>query len=214
MFLWVITLHNSAPSQMYLLFHVLKSLTDFCTTTSELQLAGRYRFYRASSETSQNLNNRTSLCMSAEEECSRSVGMQPGNYSHIRQLSRVFSSKPVISQLPALIGAALTASVFVWKMVVHISVNLWPLEPQPVACTWKKYIQKNCLEICWWFVGAAGWEGLHVNSCCTLSGGLPFWPLLLKFRQSMAGDVKRYTCLNSAEGVINRQLILWITYSI
>lgn len=67
--------------------------------TSKPDLAGRYLFYRASAETSQNLNNRTSLCISAEEECLRSVGMQPGNYSHIRQLSHVFSSKLVISQL-------------------------------------------------------------------------------------------------------------------
>ena len=100
-------------SSQYLLFHVLRSLTDFLKTTSEQELAGRYLFYRASSETSQNLNNRTSLCMSAEEECSRSVGMQPGNYSHIRQLSRVFRGKPVISQLLTFIGTALTASVFV-----------------------------------------------------------------------------------------------------
>ncbi len=51
--------------------------------------------------------------MSVEEECSRSVGMQPGNYSHIRQLSKVLSSKPVISQLLTLTGTSLTALVFV-----------------------------------------------------------------------------------------------------
>lgn len=111
-------------SSQNLLFHVLRSLTDICETTSKLELAGRYVFYRASSETSQNLNNRTSLCMSAEEECSRSVGMQPGNYSHIRQLSHVFSCRPIISKLLSLIGTALTASVFVWRMFIHISVNL------------------------------------------------------------------------------------------
>ena len=92
--------------------------------TSELDLAGRYLFYRASSETSQNLNNRTSLCMSAEEECSRSVGMQPGNYSHIRQLSHVLSSKLVIYQLLTFIGTPMTTSQCVWKVVAHISVHL------------------------------------------------------------------------------------------
>lgn len=111
-------------SSQNLLFHVLRSLTDICETTSKFELAGRYVFYRASSETSQNLNNGTSLCMSAEEECSRSVGMQPGNYSHIRQLSHVFSCRPIISKLLSLIGTALTASVFVWRMFIHISVNL------------------------------------------------------------------------------------------
>lgn len=109
-------------SSQNLLFHVLSSLIDFCE--SELGLAGRYLFYRASSGTSQNLNNGTSLCMSAEEECSRSVGMQPGNYSHIRQLCSVFSCKPVISQLLTLTGTALRKSLFVWKMLVHIYVNL------------------------------------------------------------------------------------------
>ena len=77
-------------SSQNLLFHVLRSLTGFYETTSEQELAGRYLLYSASSETSQNLNNRTSLCMSAEEECMRSIGMQPGNYSHIRQPSSDF----------------------------------------------------------------------------------------------------------------------------
>lgn len=143
-------------SSQNLLFHVLRSLSDFYETTSELELEGRYLFYRASSETSQNLNNRTSLCLSAEEECSRSVGMQPGNYSHIRQLSGVFCCKPIITQLLTLIGTALTASVLVWKMVVHISVNLWRLEPQLVACTWKNKSFKNSEEIRWCFLGVMG----------------------------------------------------------
>lgn len=124
-------------SARYLLFHVLRSLADFCKTTSEQELAGRYLFYRTSFEASQNLNNRTSLRMSAGEECWSSVGMQPGNYSQIRQLSRVFSGKPVISQLLTPTGAALTTSVFVWRMAVHISVHLWPFGSQSVACKWK-----------------------------------------------------------------------------
>lgn len=120
-----------------LLFHVSRSPADICKTTSELELAARYVFYGASFETSQDLNNRTSLCMSAEEECSRTDGMQPGNYSHIRQLSRVFGCKAIISKLLSLIGTALTALEFVWEMFVHICVNLWPFELQLVACAWK-----------------------------------------------------------------------------
>lgn len=162
----------------YLLFHVLRSLTGFCKTTSKQELAGRYLFYRASSETSQSLNNRTSLCMSAEEECSRSVGMQPGNYSHIRQLSHVFRGKPVISQLPTLIGAALTLSVFVWEIVVHISVHLWPLEPQPAAWTWKNLkLHRGPLVVC-------GCYGVRWFACKLLRHNirmlLPFWPLVVK----------------------------------
>lgn len=99
------------PSR-YLFFHAWRSASDFCKATRRLKLAGKCLFYRASSETSQNLNNRTSLCMSAREECWRSAGMQPGNYSHLRQLSPVFSRKPAISQLLTLAGTALTAPRF------------------------------------------------------------------------------------------------------
>lgn len=108
----------------------------------QLELAGRYPFYRASSETSQNLNNRTLLRMSAEEECSKAVGMQPGNYSHIRQLKVQLKAcnfpitTPITSPTPLLVllGAHRCLS---GRWLYTLSAHLWPLESQPVGCTWK-----------------------------------------------------------------------------
>lgn len=62
-------------SLQYLLFHVFRSLVDSCELTSEQELAGSSLFSQGVLWASQNLNNRTSLCMPVEEECSRSVGM-------------------------------------------------------------------------------------------------------------------------------------------